>query len=125
MSNETNQDRQLPTEDQPPPKQYATGHTGQPGEHTTDEHRPKVPDHVETEASTNQRGKTPSGGAFGDKRPTNQGTTKDNKPEQDGQGRQEGGGSRSGQSAGSGSSGGRGSSSTGSGSGKRPGGGKP
>jgi hypothetical protein len=124
MSNEANQDRQPPTEDQPPQKQYTSGHTGQPGEHGTDERRPKVPDHVETGASTDQRGKMSSGGASGDRRPTNQ-RTKENNPRQHGQSGQEGDGSRSGQSAGSGSTGGRGSSSTGSGAGKPPGGGKP
>lgn len=119
MSNETNQDRQPPTQDQPPRKQYATGPTGQPGEHRTDERRPKVPDHVETEGSDDQRGKTSSGGAS-DRLPTNQGTN-DNKSKQRGQSGQEGG-SRSGQGGSSGSS--RGSP-TGSGSGRRPGGGKP
>lgn len=43
-----NQDQQKPTEDQPPPKQYA----GQPprpsGEHGTDERKPKIPNQVES-----------------------------------------------------------------------------
>jgi hypothetical protein len=120
MSNETNQDRQPPTEDQPPQKQYATGPTGQPGEHRTDERRPKVPDHVETEGSDDEGGRTSGGGAASDRLPTNQGTNDHNSPQR-GQSGQEGG-SRSEQSGSSGSSGG---SPTGSGSGNRPGGGKP
>jgi hypothetical protein len=48
MANETNQDPQKPTQDQPPPKQYATPRPGQSGERGTDERAPKIPNQVES-----------------------------------------------------------------------------
>jgi hypothetical protein len=47
MSNETNQDPQKPTSDQPPPKQYATDRPQQSGEHGTDERGSSLPGRVE------------------------------------------------------------------------------
>ena len=48
MANETNQDPQNPTQDQPPPKQYATPRPGQSGERGTDERQPRNLDHIES-----------------------------------------------------------------------------
>ena len=48
MANETNQDPQQPTQDQPPPKQYATPRAPKSGEHGTDERQPIIPDQVES-----------------------------------------------------------------------------
>ena len=48
MANETNQDPQKPTQDQPPAKQYATPRPGQTGGRGTDEQTPKNLDHVES-----------------------------------------------------------------------------
>lgn len=48
MTNESNQDPQQPTQDQPPPKQYATPQPGQPGERGTDERPSKTPGRVES-----------------------------------------------------------------------------
>ena len=48
MTNETNQDPQQPTKDQPPPKQYATPQPGQPGKRGTDERASKTPGRVES-----------------------------------------------------------------------------
>jgi hypothetical protein len=48
MANETNQDPQNPTQDQPPPKQYATPRPGQSGERGTDERKPKNLDHIQS-----------------------------------------------------------------------------
>ena len=48
MPDQSNQDPQKPTQDQPPPKQYATPRPGQSGERGTDERAPKIPDHIES-----------------------------------------------------------------------------
>ncbi|MBV8145597.1 MAG: hypothetical protein JO184_11370 [Gammaproteobacteria bacterium] len=48
MPDETNQDPQKPTQDQVPPKQYATPRPGESGERGTDERTPKIPDHIES-----------------------------------------------------------------------------
>ncbi len=48
MTHDRNQDPQEPTQDQPPPKQYATPRPGRPGERGTDERAPKIPDQMET-----------------------------------------------------------------------------
>ena len=48
MANDTNQDQQNPTQDQPPPKQYATQRPGQSGERGTDERKPNIPRQVES-----------------------------------------------------------------------------
>ena len=48
MANDTNQDPQKPTQDQPPPKQYATPRPGQSGERGTDQRAPKIPNQVES-----------------------------------------------------------------------------
>lgn len=116
MSNETNQDRQPPTHDQPPPEQQATERTGQPGERGTDERRPQLPDDVETDTTAHQGGQA-SGAGMGDKSPSSPGTK--GAPKQGGQG------GRPGESGSSGSTGGRGGPSTGSGSGNPSGGSKP
>jgi hypothetical protein len=61
MAKETNQDSQDPTQDQPPPKQYA----GQrPQEHGSDQRRPNIPDRVE-KSEGNDDDKLSGGGKSG------------------------------------------------------------
>jgi len=43
-----NQDPQKPTEDQPPPKQYAGQSSREPGERGVGERKPKIPNQVES-----------------------------------------------------------------------------
>lgn len=48
MTNETNQDPQDPTQDQPPPKQYAAPRPGQSADRGKDQNTPRIPDRMES-----------------------------------------------------------------------------
>ena len=78
MTTESNQDPQKPTQDQPPPKQYAEQRPGQSGERGTDERASKTPGRVESSEGEQDDGDRmtaggTTGGSSGGQRPTNPG----------------------------------------------------
>jgi hypothetical protein len=104
MTNESNQDPQQPTQDQPPPKQYATPQPGPPGERGTDERPSKTPGRVESTGDDDDELSADKGSGY-DQDSLVKGTTKP------GGGTGQGSGSGSRQSPGSGGSSGTGGSS--------------
>jgi len=112
MANETNQDPQQPTQDQPPPKQYATPQPGRPGERGTDERTSKTPGRVESTEGDDDELSADKGAGYDEDR-LGKGTTKP------GSGSGQGSGSSSRQSPGSGGSGTGGASGSGNPSGGR------
>jgi len=75
MTNETNQDPQQPTQDQPPPKQYATQRPGQSGERGTDERATKTPGRVESSEEDDADQKAADEGVSYDEDASVRGTT--------------------------------------------------
>ena len=62
MTNEINEDPQSPTQDSPPPKQYAHPSGGTPGERGTDQRTPKVPGRMEDEDDKDDKDQSAAGG---------------------------------------------------------------
>jgi len=130
MTNERNQDPQDPTQDQPPPKQYAGQRPGQSGDQGKDQKTPRIPDHMESSEGDDEN-QTASGegtryeedastrGATG-RSSSDKGSTRTNQPGGDPSTRNPGAGS--GQTPGSGSRQTPGSSGSGGTSGSNPGG---
>jgi hypothetical protein len=111
MTNERNQDPQDPTQDQPPPKQYAGQRPGQSGDRGKDQKTPRIPDQMESSEGDDENQIASGQGA---------GSTRANQPDADPASRKPGAGTS--QTPGSGSRQTPGSTGSGGTSGSNPGG---